>query len=296
MFQDAWPSESSGKLLLAQVELSEDCRVLGIKSGMRRYASASKPPTVTPVSLAGEKDIDSANPKVLHFHIDGGFPDTVKLYLRGSKFSSLFYTEMGKHTHVINATTDIQEYNLKHTHEVVESKIQTTGAHAHKLRMEDEGNTLETDTDSPEWRYDGCATDGEHTHALETLKLNEKLDLWKHNHKVTASAENAGVTNTLARDGQPAHGYLNGMTIFYITGNSSVDITADVLAQLQAVDPGSWTKLGDGQPGHALNTKGTPAIDLRQISGIDLGPGGHALQFSVPPNTGGQLAYNLYVS
>ena len=270
--------------------------MLGVKSGMRRYASASKPPTVTPLSLAGEKDIDEANPKILHFHVDGGFPDTVKLYLRGSQFSSLFYTELGEHTHTITATTDKPQKDFKHTHEIVDFKLKTTGSHQHKLRMEDEGNTLETDTDTPEWRVEACEAAGDHDHPMETFKLNEKLDVWEHGHVITASAANTGVTDKSARTGVPTYKFLDTMKIAYITGNSSVDITADVLAQLQAVDPGSWSELGDGNQGHALNQKGTPAIDLRQISGIDLGPGGHALQFSVPANSGGQLHFNLYVS
>lgn len=295
MFQDAWPSEGSGKLLLAQVELSDTCTVLGIKSGMRRYASASKPPTVTPLSLAGEKDIDEANPKILHFHIDGGFPESAKLYLRGAKFSSLFYTELGKHTHALTATTEKIKKDLRHTHEVQSFKLKGDGGHNHVLHTEADGTTS-LETADADFVPTTSFIDGvdDHDHGLEELVLISKLDEWEHDHMVTLSAANAGVTDTASRTGK-AYTYLKNMTIAFATGNSSADITTDVLAQLEAAEPGNWPELGDGSAVHALN-KGTPAIDLRQISGIDLSPGPHALVFSMPAGSGGQLQYNLYVS
>lgn len=295
MFQDAWPTESSGKILLAQVELDATCKVIGVKAGMRRYASASKPATVMPISLAGEKDIDEDNPKVLNFHVDGGYPESAKLYLRGAKFSSLFYTELGKHTHVLTATTAKVTKDLRHTHEVQTFKEKGAGGHNHVLHTEADGTTsLETaDADYvPTTSFiEGV---GDHDHALEELTLNSKLDEWEHNHAVTATAANAGVSDTASRTGA-AYKWLKNMTVAFTTGPSSTDITAEILAQLSAADPGNWPELGDGTAGHALN-KGTPVIDLRQISSIDLSPGAHALVFSVPAGCGGQVQYNLYVS
>lgn len=291
MFQDSWPTESSGKILLAQVELDAQCVVIGVKSGMRRYASASKPPTTVPISLEGEKDIDKDNSKVLTFHIEGGYPDTALLYLQGFKFSSLYYTELGRHTHAVTATTDKPKKNLKHSHGLVTFKLKNDGAHTHDLRMEDEGNMLETDPGAGEWRDDGCANAGDHGHSIEEFVLEEKLDEWEHDHKVTASATNTGVTDINARAGI-ARTYLDTLQISFDGSN----ITPQVLAQLEALNPGNWAELGDGGSSHELVIHGTGAIDLRQIDGIDLNPGtAHTLIFAVASG-GGQLHYNVYVS
>ena len=97
-FLDAWPSDDSGKVILAQLELSKTCDVVRVLAGVRKYAMPAKPQTVRALSMEGEKDIDHANRKDLVFHIIDGFPGSVTLYLRGRTFSSLFYSETGRHT------------------------------------------------------------------------------------------------------------------------------------------------------------------------------------------------------
>ena len=71
----------SGQIVLAQVALQAGCQVGQIEFGIRQCVAA-KPPTTRAISLEGEKDIDGSNPKTLYFHIDGGVPNTVTLYLR----------------------------------------------------------------------------------------------------------------------------------------------------------------------------------------------------------------------
>ena len=292
MFQDTWPSESSGKILLAQVEMDAQCKVIGVKSGMRRYASASKPPTTIPISLEGEKDIDKDNSKVLRFHIEGGYPDTALLYLQGFKFSTLYYTEMGEHSHVITATTEKIKKDFKHKHEIVSFKVKNDGKHKHNLRVQTEGDTIETeDDDDFEWKESSITEAGDHGHDLEECTLNEKLDEWEHDHDVTASSADAGVTNIDARTGT-ARTYVDALQVSF----DGTNITTQILAQLEALNPGNWAELGDGGSSHEFVKNGTGAIDLRQIDGVDLSPGtSHTLVFAVAGG-GGQVHYNLYVN
>ncbi|MCY7353866.1 MAG: hypothetical protein LH470_02040 [Lysobacter sp.] len=298
MFQDSWPTESSGKILLAQVEMDAQCVVIGVKSGMRRYASASKPPTTTPVSLEGEKDIDKDNPKVLRFHIEGGYPDTALLYLQGFKFSSLYYSEMGQHKHGIHGTLSEVSRNFKHTHALTgEAETLLGGKHAHQLMLNDGNDQDGVDRENRgdcDWTWNIISDEGEHTHKLASLSLNEQLDEWKHTHTFTGGIDNAGVTNAQARDGagQIARTYVKTLLVSF----DGMDITTNVLAQLEALNPGSWAELGNGGGSHELVKNGTGPIDLRQIDGVDLSPGtAHTLIFAVASG-GGQLHYNLYVS
>jgi hypothetical protein len=73
---DTWPNDQSGRIVLAQIGLQAGCQVSEIQCGVCRYAVAAQPPTVHRISLEGEKDIDSSNPKTLYFHVDGGVPDS----------------------------------------------------------------------------------------------------------------------------------------------------------------------------------------------------------------------------
>lgn len=296
MFQDTWPSESSGKILLAQVELDAQCRVIGVKSGMRRYASASRPPSTIPISLEGEKDIDKDNPKVLTFHIEGGYPDTALLYLQGFKFSSLYYTELGSHTHTITATTDEVSHSSSHTHTVNKFKLKGEPAHNHRLLTDtqDGNDVLEADnhdSDPEQWSYKAIESAGAHSHDLEEFELASAHNAWGHSHPVHASAANTGVTNLSARAGS-ARSYVSALQVYF----DSINITTQILAQLEAANAGMWSALGNGGKNHELVKNGTGPIDLRQIQDVDLSPGvRHTLEFVVADG-GGQIHYNLYVS
>ena len=103
--QDAWPTLDSGKIPLAQIELAGGCEVVDIHAGIRKYIAASRPPKARALSLEGEKDIDPTNPKRLTFHIIGSHPDSALLFLQASRFSTLFYSEMGAHARSKNFAT-----------------------------------------------------------------------------------------------------------------------------------------------------------------------------------------------
>jgi hypothetical protein len=99
-WSDALPYESSGEIVLAQVELTPDCtKVHQLNTGVRRYVGAASSAKVRQYALEGERHIDKANPGRIYFHVRGRQPNAVTLYLRAEQFSTLYYTEMGYHEH-----------------------------------------------------------------------------------------------------------------------------------------------------------------------------------------------------
>jgi hypothetical protein len=114
-------------VLLALVTLTASCEVDAIFTGVREYARPTHISQVQPFSFEGEKDIDAANPKRLRFNING-VPASVRLYLWGDRFSTLYYTELGEHSHTFDKPTepatriDPHTHSLSdHTHEVLSS-------------------------------------------------------------------------------------------------------------------------------------------------------------------------------
>lgn len=94
------PHETSGKVVLAQVELESGCEAIHqVNTGVRRYVGAVAESKVRQFALDGARDIDPKNPGRIYFHIRGRQPNSVTLYLRAEKFSTLYYTEMGQHKH-----------------------------------------------------------------------------------------------------------------------------------------------------------------------------------------------------
>lgn len=87
------------ELVIAELELNPDCTIARVATGAKKVAAATQVSRVYSYALEGEKDIDSRNAKKIHFHIRGRRPEAVTLYLRASKFSTLFYSEIGRHGH-----------------------------------------------------------------------------------------------------------------------------------------------------------------------------------------------------
>jgi hypothetical protein len=143
---ETWPNQqacgekghaSDCAVVLALVILDSSCQVQKIEPGVRQYAHSALPGQVHPFALEGEKDIDSVNPKVLHFQIRGGPPDAVLLYLWADAISSLLYTELGSHSHGIGSvTTGTTTTNLgSHTHKVDDLQADANGTHDHQIRV-----------------------------------------------------------------------------------------------------------------------------------------------------------------
>jgi hypothetical protein len=142
-WRDLLPYESSGEVVLAQVELTPDCsKVHQINTGVRRYVGATSDAKVRQYALEGERHIDKDNPGRIYFHIRGRQPKAVTLYLRAEKFSTLYYTELGMHIHKATvsgstqgASPPLTKQSTKHRH-TAESLIANAGGvadHTHVL-------------------------------------------------------------------------------------------------------------------------------------------------------------------
>jgi hypothetical protein len=312
---DTWPSDLSGKIVLAQIGLQAGCQVGDIQSGVRRYAVPAKPPTVQPISLEGEKDIDASNPKVLYFHINGGVPDTVTLYLRGSQFSTLFYSELGQHTHN-NTLTVTQTTFPKHHHTLGTAATTGNATQNSGKNLGLSASTWNDDNDVSVRLWNGG---DDHRQRLDLTQINSNdgqpvvalVNFSAHTHGFPSGAQTddsdpvplmpptltnaaAGLTPPSARtSGQPLS-YVKDLAVLY----DGQDVTTQILKQLNGNDPTNWPStatLGDGTNTHPLVVNGTGSIDLTQL-GLDFTPGEHSLTFQVAgTGVGGQIKYNLYV-
>jgi hypothetical protein len=150
-FCNDFPHESSGKVVLAQIEFNPDCTVRYVHNYPRRYIGQASNAMVRQYALEGERHIDKDNPGRIYFHIRGRQPNAVTLYLRAEKFSTLYYTELGKHNHAI--TVNVNSVTIP--------------AHSHPL-------TLVTDatTDPPTTTSGKTALDGIHNHVINDIKAN----------------------------------------------------------------------------------------------------------------------------
>lgn len=132
---DYIPHESSGKIILARVKLDKDCKIESVLSDVRHYVGDASASKVHQYALEGVRDIDSNNPARIYFHIRGRQPNAVTLYLRAEKFSTLYYTEMGQHSHSLTAGTmgtavpPLSEDNSDHAHELGGVRTQVDGTH-----------------------------------------------------------------------------------------------------------------------------------------------------------------------
>jgi hypothetical protein len=140
---DVLPYDSSGQIVLARVKLNTpSCtKVEVVDPGVRRYIGAASASKVRQYALEGERHIDPHNSAKIYFHVRGRQPNAVTLYLRAEKFSTLFYTEMGQHSHgftsptVGNASPPLSPANSGHSHALTKAVTrQGDGAHEdHKL-------------------------------------------------------------------------------------------------------------------------------------------------------------------
>jgi hypothetical protein len=313
-FTETWPDHrqcgekghpSDCAIVLGLVLLDASCQVGGIESGVRQWAHSELPRQANTFALEGEKDIDSDNPKRLHFQVRGGFPSAVLLYLWGDVFSSLFYTEMGSHDHGLTKAGTSTAALPDHKHDLSGVGISQPNplTHHHQVsvlfQQFDDNNLANQITNSPLSSV-GNATyrtgipqflteEGAHTHDLTSKQTGSPLaGVAGISQTLIGKTDKAGNTappasTPYAARGGPAYDYLDDLRIKF-DGN---DITGLVKAKL------GWSKIGDGTNTHALVLNGTGGIDLLQL-GLSIGPGGHALDLRVPKG-GGKVLYNLYV-
>jgi hypothetical protein len=131
-------------IVLALVVLDGACKVSQIQSVVREYSHPTHASQVQAIAFEGEKDIDPDNPKVLHFKIRGGAAQSAALFLWGGPFSSLYYTELGNHTHTYSATTDPTEVDHQHNRSAIDTNAgdgdhrhdsHNHGSHGHTLAV-----------------------------------------------------------------------------------------------------------------------------------------------------------------
>jgi hypothetical protein len=302
-FLDSFPTDDSGRIPLAQIELSKTCEVVKVLPGVRKYAVPVKPQQAIPVSLEGEKDIDPANPKVLHFHVMGGVPESATLYLRARKFSTLYYTEQGKHNHVVTGTAAPDTHDFTHTHTVTGGKTTKNGTHKHAIWVDDGKDAPGVDSDTgDDWNDKIISDSGEHEHDLKDIALANALGPpLTHTHAITAGSDPVGVDDVPIRAPVApatktfALTYVDDMEVWF----NGKNVTKEIRDQLEAKpgQAGKWAKLGDGTAAHQLATQdGSGEIDLMKLS-VDIGLGTYRLEFRVKGGAaGGSIQYNLYVS
>jgi hypothetical protein len=327
---DSWPSDDSGRVVIAQLELSKTCEVVRVLPGVRKYAVPVKPQTVIPVSIEGEKDIDTENAKEIHFHIAGGFPERAVLMLRARKFSSLYYSEIGEHVHPLDLKIDdhpaVAGHQHKLTNATTDQKLDPETLHFNAwvvrgdpqdfaFRLWKNGQVQgDLWNDPPNLGPHLRITNTLHSHGFDANAQTDAAGaIGALNHHFNKQVtESFGVTalspppRQKARDGRNEYGYVKNLRVHLDGIGPANDITNLILAQLKARQPAAWDELGDGTGTHALaSDEGTDEIDLLKL-GIELGLGGHTIRLSlVPPiagdtdfgqDRGGQVQYNLYVS
>jgi hypothetical protein len=267
---------------------------------------------VQPIGVEGESDIAQNNRKTLYFHIEGGVPELAVLYLRGAAFNTLYYSELGRHTHAAGKLkTDVATYDFTHTH-TGSGTTDSSGLHLHNFIVDDSGNTsggidVDDTNGTSVTGNNPIQADGAHTHSLAGLTINpypDPPDTWKHSHGVLGDSDTAGAAGSAT----PRNGSQLTLLADLVVKLDAVDITKPIGDQLEVRDgPGTWLVLqSDGSyrlSGDPLNTHrdadnrfiGTGAIDLLKL-GVEIGIGQHVLEFIVSdPDVGGQIQYNLYV-
>jgi hypothetical protein len=319
-FQSAWPNEAAGLVMLGQVELGAGCEVVRIHNGARKYVDAADS-TVRSYALEGEKDIDGQNAKVLSFHIRGGPPSSVLLYLRGARISSLFYTELGSHRHEVPPTTTSLPTggDDDHTHEVVIEPVTTdmppdidadeAGQHEHDIVAnynlsdfdKDKSIQLVGDLDgsnlTSQMGARAALRGSEHAHTLTFEPITSSgpsSGIAGHRHDISGQrTEPRGVTeNASGGSGGPRIGseltFINRLKVF-LNGN---EITGEITSQLGGPVAG-WEHLGDGTELHPMVAAGTGPIDLLRLNQTLVEE--NTLELRVDNQSGGNIRYNLYV-
>lgn len=303
-FQNDWPYKEGGqKIVLAQVELDEACAVRHIHTSVRKYAGAAQPGKALAYALEGEKDIDAANSKKIYFHIRGGRPNAVTLYLRGEKFSTLYYTELGRHTHG-HDTLRVEAHDAikGHSHPLgnlttsfVDPPVHIATANLDEEDPEDNAIYTEdagkTDSNLANWINMKISHEKGHEHTIlagETTDLDGAIKAQPHT--FTGSLGETGIAlmfPAIVRTSGSPHTYVKRLQI-WLDGQEYTTIIEERLGWQQI-------HIGDGTSTHLLVQTGTGPIQL-ELLGADLNEGEHVIELKVAGSgNGGRILYNIYV-
>ena len=270
-----------------------------IRPWVRRYVGAAQSPKSLAYALEGEKDITKENPKKIYFHIRGGRPNAVTLYLKGDRFSTIYYTELGKHNHVMNLT--IQDLTIPaHDHRLGEL---TTSPEVEKIQhnvfalvehnppelrainvvdMDDLGER-ETSDVKRLLKMDISHDPPNHYHVIESGGATEEKE--EESLEITvarSSLDDAGASPPGVHLNDNPYTYINNLEIWL----NEKPYTPEIISRL------GWDSLGNGNREHELNEKGTGPIQLDLLA--DLNEGLNILELKVG-SSGGKIHYNLYV-
>lgn len=224
---DQPPRPESGLVVLAEIELDDKCHIVRINSLLRKYVLRVS--GVRSFAISGEADIDKDNPKELYFHIINGYPNSVKMYLRSSNFSTLYYSETGNHSHKFNTSLSLRD--IMHSHDITGSINTSFHSHAIHIPKQDARRldvkdvvTIETQDDDRAWhlgllgkdiQYTGTNGRPPSTLTDETIKTNagyKPVNMEKghlHGHSITVEngpkedelAKNAALSGTTEKSG-----------------------------------------------------------------------------------------------
>ncbi len=322
-WRDTLPEEDSGQIVLAQVALDADCSVQYVETAVRQYIGVARAARASSYALEGEKDIDRLNPKRIYFHVKGRRPDSIRLYLRAAKFTTLFYSELPRHGHAFDVTMHPAGAADGHTHAQGSLGTSWEGQHAHTLIAHTGdwypalGGSKRYDALSMAFRAGDPNGDREDREVWErhtNTNLHDKVGMnvseeGGHTHNIAGHTDVAGALGNhvhhLNRSLDPtgAVGGVDTLTSQQLTyvNNLKVmingdDATEKILNYLNAQSHGAtWTKLGDGTDSHPLVIDGTGPIQLDFIPGILLKQDENMIELKVDGNSGGRILYNLYV-
>jgi hypothetical protein len=328
------PNESSGKIPLACLTLAPGCgKIESVDTGVRRYIGSSAVRSQQ-YALEGTRDLDGDNPATIIFHLKGQQPTSVTLYLRSEEFPSLFYQEMGRHTHTMSVSL---QADGAHSHELGSYTTASGGSHTHAINtpfVSAQGLFDFFDSVFPFKRWALLAVDireypvvgdqpsqigasftigssGSHLHAYGSQGPNKLYTIdndarSRHTHSFSQSSNSAaGVDDASgaaarysARSGAPLK-FLEGLQV-------EIDdtlVTDQVLEQIRNNRPQSenWSRLGLGTGGETdpLAHTGTGAIKIDFI--VPLGEGEHTIKLALQSSkttgarNGGRVHFNLYV-
>lgn len=310
-WRDTLPGAGDNQVVLAQVEMDAQCRARRVETVVRSYIGVVRPALSRSYALEGEKDINRANPKRIYFHVRGRRPDSVTLHLRAEKFSTLFYTEMPRHTHELSVGEQYNGEVPAHSHNIGGFWTGASEApHTHGLHMwtdylgDDSPGKVELDyRGSSNKTYNNMMGHGRsvdasitteqtpHSHYVDVLQTNTVAGVGAHKHHVSVTMGETGASGqSLVNNG----GQLTFVDNLQISINGQ-NVTAAVLAYLNAQGTAQqWDKLGNGTGGHPLVHAGTGPIQFEFIPGIAFKEDENWIELSVAAG-GGRIIYNLYV-
>ena len=331
-WSDGLPHESSGKVILARVTLDAKCAMVEtVEADVRRYVGEASQAKVHQYALEGERHIDAANAGRIYFHIRGRQPSAVTLYLRAEKFSSLYYTELGRHNHAIAVNVNsltIPTHKHTLTLDAATGGTGEAGLHAHTIdeirarstRVVAGNQMIVTAPVDPT----GIATADQSLSSWTNARFNIQTKE-AHWHAVPSSTDpdpqktlSLSGTGTSDRAGvsDPAYSSRGGdaanrpdpinnpiAPLTYVADLQVIidgkNVSTAVVEQLKDIDQ-NWQsngqdRLGNGSANHPLADKGSGPIKLDFLSTeLSFLEGEHWIELSVKSG-GGRILYNLYV-